>query len=202
MATKRVDAIGQEIKIGDIVKPFAKSGYSTQLSVVTRFNPVMIQVNGRDNHDADRLVVVTDNLKAMGKHQVVDDLQNAYAASMVHVNPDTPEPKVPVRYMVLANLNNPSDPKAWVIRFEGTNVTTIRDVLHKSKNTLKPAPTHVLRKDYKEELSWQSAHSWDVFGMSHARRTLPDLIAQLTNGQDDIVEIPQGDFAALGIKKR
>lgn len=188
MTAARKDAIGQEIKIGDIVMPFMKSSHNLEVSIVTKFNPKMIQLNGGDiNIESERMVVVTDNMIALGKQSVVDNFRQQYASKMDYTEKEV---KLPVRYLILGSPRAQT-PRAWVARFDYKVIDTAREV----KRTLQgihPEITHALRKGYNGKLYW--SRDWYITNDNvFAWRSLPDSLAALANGPDDVNEVLQND---------
>lgn len=112
---KRVDAIGQELKVNECVYVISKSA-GIGVGLVTKFNDTMTQVNGKSNIADDCLIVVTDNLIHMGKQSTVDDLRAHYASKIVVVDPDAPPKKPTVRFMLLQDGNTGEQ---HLMRFEG-----------------------------------------------------------------------------------
>ncbi|MNC42812.1 hypothetical protein D3C75_916400 [compost metagenome] len=188
MSTKRVDAVGQEIKIGDIVMPFMKSSHNLEISIVTRFNPKMVQLNGGElNIESERMVVVTDNLIALGKQSTVDKFRQQYASKMDH---SEKEHKLPVRYVILGSPRSQT-PSAWVARFDYEVIDSARE-MKRQLQTIHPEITHALRKGYGGKLYW--TRDWHLTS-DHvfAWRSLPDSVAAIANGPDAVNEIPHDD---------
>lgn len=96
---KRVDAIGQELKVNECVYVISKSA-GIGVGLVTKFNDTMTQVNGKSNIADDCLIVVTQNLIELGKQGQVDSLRAQYADKIVVIDPDAPPKKEPVRFML------------------------------------------------------------------------------------------------------
>lgn len=190
MSVVRKDAIGQEIKVGDIVMPFAKSGHNLQMSIVTRHNPKMIQLNGMTNIEDDRLVVVTENLMLMGKQSTIDSFRKQYESKMVH---EAKEVKVAHRYLVMGTPRA-QDPQAWVVKFEGTTVQEARDEWRKWQAGHGISPTHLLKKKRDGSLYWASATYYDIKNCTLAWRSLPDVVAQNVGAVGDLVEVIQPDY--------
>lgn len=191
MSVVRKDAIGQEIKVGDIVMPFAKSGHNLQMSIVTRHNPKMIQLNGMTNIEDDRLVVVTENLMLMGKQSIIDSFRQQHEAKMVH---ETKEVKVAHRYIVMGNLR-PQDPQAWVVKFEGTNLDDGRMAWQKASTSMPGLnPTHLLARKSDGSLYWRTASYYNIKKSILSWRSLPDVVAQSVGAVGDVVEVVQPDY--------
>lgn len=188
MSTARLDAIGQEIKIGDIVMPFTKSSHNLEVSIVTKFNPKMIQLNGGENNvENERMVVVTNNLIALGKQSLVDSLNQQYESKMDRTER---EHKFPVRYIILGNPRS-QVPRAWVARFDYEVIESAREM----KRTVQmnhPEITHALRKGWGGKLVW--VRDWHLTNDSvFAWRSLPDSVAALANGPDAVNELSATD---------
>lgn len=98
---KRLDGIGQELKVNECVYVISKSSNTGgSVCLVTKMNESMIQVNGKSNIADDCLIVVTQNLIELGKQGQVDRLRAQYADKIVVVDPDAPPKKEPVRFML------------------------------------------------------------------------------------------------------
>lgn len=190
MSNVRKDAIGQEIKVGDIVMPFAKSGSNLQMSIVTRHNPRMIQLNGITNIEDDRLVVVTENLMLMGKQNVIDSFRKQYESKL---NEKAKEAKIAHRYLVMGTPRA-QNPQAWVVKFEGTTVQEARDVWRKWQSDQGIRPTHLLKKKQDGSLYWGSGGWYEIKNCILAWRSLPDVVAQCAGAVGDLVEVVQPDY--------
>lgn len=185
MSVVRKDAIGQEIKVGDIVMPFAKSGNSMVMSVVTRHNPRMIQLNGYTNIEDDRLVVVTENLITLGKQNTIDGLRKQYEAVMNHT---AKEIKIAHRYAVFGTPKS-ANPQAWVVKFEGTDVGAGRKVAGACSVIDGISPTHVLKRKKDGSLYWGNIAYYDMQKAMLSWRSLPDSVAQCVGATDAVVEV-------------
>lgn len=188
MSTVRLDAIGQEIKIGDVVMPFAKSSHNLEVSIVTKFNPKMIQLNGGENNvESERMVVVTNNLIALGKQSLVDNLTQQYESKM---DRSEKEHKTPVRYIVLGNPRSQS-PRAWVARFDYEVIDSARE-MKRTVQSNHPEITHALCRGWGGKLIW--VRDWSITnGNVFAWRSLPDSVAALANGPDAVNELSATD---------
>lgn len=191
MSTVRKDAIGQEIKIGDIVMPFMKSSHNLDMSIVTRFNPKMVQLNGgQTNIESERMVVVTENLRLLGKQSVIDSLQQQYESKMVY---ETKEVKVPIRYLVVGDPRS-ATPRAWIIRFEGDTLEAARAAFGKFRHENPGSNiTHMIYKTHDGKHVWERNGYYISKRSLLAWRSLPDSVVAYASGGDGICEIPNGN---------
>lgn len=193
----RVDAIGQELKVNECAYVISKSSNAGgDVGLITRINAKTVQINGKTTMDDYRVVIVTENLMAMGKQNKVDSLRKTYADKVDDTDPLAKPKKPSIRFILIQDKAGDQH----LIRFEGET----RDDSMKVIATIPELNWVTARYDHKvlsRQQDWRSQEKYLAFTDAwrfgkeciFALRTLPDNIARYAHETSAYVAIPHHD---------
>lgn len=104
------DMIGREIKPGDFVVKSSSSYVQLRVNLVLKLNPKTVGLNAGGVASPEQLIVVTEQLVASGRQDLVDQLMKEYGSQ---IDTSTPKPKSTTkwRYLVFESIG-----RVYVVR--------------------------------------------------------------------------------------
>lgn len=185
---KRVDAIGQELKVNECVYIISKSSsIAGDIGLITKLNAKTVQVNGKTTMEDCRVLIVTSNLLEMGCSYKIDDLRQRYENQLDHSDPVERVVKIPVRYVLLASTITQEQ---FLVRVEGDKprdayaAINVIPEMKALRNTFPQCRILCRGHDYRTNKKYLRMVSQHYVGLENifALRSLPDNIARHVTG--------------------
>lgn len=105
------DYLGAEVKVGDVIV-YADGKYADlNTGMITKRNPIMLQVNGSGNVNPSQCMVVTDKYKV----EFPEKYGALYATHKPKFQKDAKAPKAVIRYLLSIKTNKENDRVSLIV---------------------------------------------------------------------------------------